>query len=85
MAENEDHLLLLGEIKGKLDLVIDNQVTSDARVEQRLDSIDERLRAVEIKAAVNGAVSGAVTGGVISVGISLLIESLKHKIGLGGN
>lgn len=70
----DEHTLLLGEIKGKLDLVIANQSAQD----EKLDGLDTRLRTVERKAAMNGAVSG----GLVSVGVALMIESAKRKMGL---
>lgn len=70
----DEHTLLLGEIKGKLDLVISGLGNQG----QQLSSIDTRLRKVETKAALNGAVSG----GLVSVGVALIIESGKRKLGL---
>ncbi|AKH36887.1 MULTISPECIES: hypothetical protein [Nitrosomonas] len=70
----DEHTLLLGEIKGKLDLMIERQDESNAR----LDKLDTRLRKVETKSAINGAVSG----GLVSVGIALMIEKGKSLIGL---
>lgn len=73
---SDENTLLLGEIKGKMDLLIDGQ----NRTNERLDSMDARLRKVETKAAVNGAVAG----GIISVGIALAQEKLKALLGIGG-
>lgn len=80
----DENLLLLGEIKGQLSQVIENQKTNDEKLNTRLDKIDERfdnfdtrLRTVEQRAAV----SGAVAGGLMSVGIALAIEKLKTVIG----
>ena len=70
----DEHTLLLGEIKGKLDLVISNQDAQGTK----LDGLDNRLRRVETKAASYGAVAG----GLVSVGIGLLIEKGKHTMGL---
>ncbi len=70
----DEHTLLLGEIKGKLDLVISNQDTQGAK----LDGLDSRLRKVETKAAGYGAVAG----GMVAVGVALLIEKGKHTLGL---
>lgn len=70
----DEHALLLGEIKGKLDLVIGNQVAQG----EKLDGLDNRLRKVETRAAMNGAVSG----GLVSVGVALLIEKGKRVIGI---
>lgn len=70
----DEHTLLLGEIKGKLDLVIANQTDQGTK----LDGLDHRLRRVETKAASYGAVAG----GLVSVGIGLLIEKGKHTLGI---
>lgn len=74
---NADESRLLGEIKGKLDLVIEGQADQRESVEKKLDALDTRLRKVENKAALNGAVAG----GIISVGMALAIEKLKTVIG----
>lgn len=71
----DQHLVLLGEIKGKVD-------AQDATMQSHgdlLQSIDSRLRTQEQKAAA----AGAVSGGVVSVGIALLIEGLKTWSGRG--
>ncbi|MDP3612695.1 MAG: hypothetical protein Q8R98_12645, partial [Rubrivivax sp.] len=67
---NDQHLVLLGEIKGKVEA---QDGTMQAHGEL-LQSIDTRLRTQEQKAAA----AGAVSGGVVSVGIALLIEGLKN-------
>ena len=72
----DEHTLLLGEIKGQIALVIDGQKTTN----ERLDSVDGRLRHVERKAALNGAISG----GIVSVGMAIAIEKLKAITGIGG-
>lgn len=77
MAEmNDQHLMLLGEIKGK----VDGLANADEQHSEILRSIDSRLRTVEQKAAVNGAVSG----GVVSVGMALIIEAARQWMGRGG-
>lgn len=73
---NDQHLLLLGEIKGK----VDGLASADETQADLLRSIDSRLRTVEQKAAVNGAVSG----GVVSVGMALIIEVARQWVGRGG-
>lgn len=75
---NADESRLLGEIKGKLDLVIDGQAEQRATFETKLDGLDERLRKVENKAALNGAISG----GIISIGMAIAIEKLKAVTGM---
>lgn len=71
---SDEHAMLLGEIKGKLDLVIAGQ----ADTKEQLDNIDGRLRQVEQKAATHGALAG----GVVAIGVSLLAEKLKRTIGM---
>lgn len=70
----EEQAQLLGEIKGKLDLVILNQ----GEANKKLDVMDGRLRRVETRSAITGAASG----GLVSVGIALMIEKGKHIIGM---
>lgn len=69
-------LLLLGQISGKLDGLKDDV----AEVKRSQESMDERLRAVEQKAAVNGAISG----GAMSIGVALVIEGLRQWLNRGG-
>lgn len=70
MSMEKQELILLGEISGKLDGVIEQQ-----RVQgDQIGSIDQRLRTVEQKAAVTGAISG----GAMSIGIALVIEGMKQ-------
>lgn len=70
----DEHTLLLGEIKGKLDSL---HVTVTG-MDGKMDGLDNRLRDVEKKATLHGAMSG----GVVGIGVSLLIEGLKNKVGL---
>ncbi len=73
---NDQHLLLLGEIKGDVKgLLASSQDQAEA-----LKSMDQRLRTVEQKAAVTGAVSG----GVVSVGMALIIAAAREWLGRGG-
>ncbi len=74
MADRDEHTLLLGEIKGKLDLVISGQERQD----EKMGSIDDRLRRVETKAALNGAAAG----GVVGLGIALAQAKLKALLGI---
>lgn len=81
----DENLILLGEIKGQLGQVIENQKISKEELNKRLDNIDTRfnkfdtrLRTVEQRAAV----SGAFAGGLVSVGIALAIEKLKTLTGM---
>lgn len=70
----EDHILLLGEIKGKLDQVIESQ----GETKTMISNMDTRLRKVETKSAI----TGGLAGGIVSVGIALMIEKGKRTIGL---
>lgn len=74
--EQSKELILLGRIDGKLDGVQSHLHRQD----KRLDTIDERLRTVEQKAAVTGAISG----GAISIGIALVIEGGKQWLAMQG-
>lgn len=65
---------LLGEIDGKLQMVIDNQKKHG----EQIGSIDSRLHKVEGKSAAFGAGAGAL----VSVGLAILIEKGKRTIGL---
>lgn len=71
---NEEHILLLGEIKGKLDQVISGQ----AETKELVAGMDSRLRKVETRSTMLGAGAGAI----VSVGIALMIEKGKRTIGL---
>lgn len=75
MGNNDEHALLLGEIKGKLEMLADS-VGNLADGTQRLD---ERLGKLETRAAAHGALAG----GVISVGLALIVEKLKSVTGVG--
>jgi len=68
MAENEDVMFMLGEIKGKLDAM-------DKRFDA-VEGMDKRLRKVEMRAAMNGA----TTGGIMGVGMSVLVLSIKEAL-----
>ena len=70
----EDHILLLGQIKGQLDQVIKGQ----EETKTQLGSIDGRLRKVETRSTMLGAGAGAL----VSVGVALMIEKGKRTIGL---
>lgn len=65
---------LLGNIEGKLDMVISGQ----DEMKDKISSIDNRLRKVETRAAVLGAGAGTV----VSVGVALMIEQGKSTLGL---
>lgn len=61
-------MLMLGEIKGELRGI---RAQTD-----KIDKLDERLRHVETKAALNGAVSG----GVVGIGVSILVASIREAM-----
>ncbi|ARU30886.1 hypothetical protein CAP31_03800 [Sulfuriferula sp. AH1] len=70
----DEHTLLLGEIKGKLDLVIARQVEQG----ETLDVLDGRMRAVEVKSAMHGGLAG----GLVAIGMTLLVEKAKRVVGM---
>ena len=72
----DEHALLLGEIKGKLDALVDKVDGVDGK----LDGVAGRVGRLETR----GAVHGAIAGGFMSVGIALLVEKMKHWTGTGG-
>lgn len=65
---DKEMFLLLGEIKGKLNMVIDNQNSQGIK----FDSFGKRLNKVEQKAAFNGLVSGSIA----AVGVSIIRQKL---------
>lgn len=68
--EGHDISLLLGEIKGKLDLVVDGQ----AKLDEKFDGLNVRITKVESRSAVKGMATGAFA----AIGIALI----KDKLGL---
>ncbi len=67
---SDNLLVMLGEIKGKLDMVVEGQ----ERLDKKLDKFDTRVGRVERSAAKQGMVTGAIA----ALGISLI----KQKFGL---
>ncbi|MGZ8153045.1 MAG: hypothetical protein ACXWT1_05675 [Methylobacter sp.] len=67
---SDNVLLLLGEIKGKLDMVAENQ----DKLDQKFDGLSTRIGKVESRAAGHGMVTGAVA----AVGIAFI----KDKLGV---
>ncbi|MES2401862.1 MAG: hypothetical protein V4573_17860 [Pseudomonadota bacterium] len=73
-------LLLLGQIHGLVQALKDGQDiqnrrmdTLEAKLDEKLDHLDSRLRVVEQRAAVVGAVSG----GAMAFGTALIVEGVK--------
>jgi hypothetical protein len=73
-ARNEA-IFMLGQIDGKLDGVVAKQGEHTGK----LSAIEQRLNKLETRAAVHGAVGGSV----VAIGISLLVETVKRKLGGG--
>lgn len=73
MSESDVILRELGAITAELK----NLNAGQARLEGRLEKVDDRLRTVEKGAAL----SGAVSGGVIAIAVGLI----KGALGGGGN
>jgi hypothetical protein len=69
MSDSDIHLLL-GEINGKLDMVVKNQDKMDGKI----DGLSNRISTVESKAAKHGMVTGAVA----AIGIAII----KGKLGV---
>lgn len=69
MADQDEVMYMLGEIKGQLNGV---QRSVDAQG-ATIASVDKRLRKVEKSAAVHGAVGG----GLVGFGVALISESVK--------
>ncbi len=70
----DEHTLLLGEIKGKVE-AMDSKISD---MQATTCSINERL----LKLETQGAKHGAIAGGFVAVGIALLIEKMKKGMGL---
>jgi hypothetical protein len=74
MRRAEDqHMLLLGEIKAKVDMNLDE--TKGLR--EDVGAIKTRLTTLETRAGTVGGMAGAV----ISIGVALFSEKLKRTIG----
>lgn len=72
-----DPNFLLGQIHAMVQSIRDGQAEQNKRfdkLDERIDTIDGRLRVVEQKAAI----AGAVSGGAVSVGIALIAEGLRQ-------
>lgn len=65
--------LMLGEIKGKLDLLLLGQ----DKMCKKIDSLTDRVSIVEGKAARNGSICGAL----VAIGVAIAIEHGKKLIG----
>ena len=68
MPADDSTYLLLGEIKGKLEMIIINQNATH----EKIDHLGSRLNHVESKSAQYGLITGAVA----AVAISLVKEKL---------
>ena len=72
--DDKDLVQALGRMEGKLDMMLVNQQSQG----QRMDSMDKRLRAVEVKAAQTGAIAGGFTAVLTALGV----EFAKRQLGL---
>lgn len=68
MSDNKEVMFMLGEIRGQLEGM-------NKRLD-KVDSIESRLRHVERKSAVHGAVAG----GFMSVGVTVLVQSIREAL-----
>ncbi len=78
MSESGNTMMLLGEIKGQLE-GINNQLASQS---QAITSLSNDVVALKVAGGRHGAIAGIAT----SVGVVLLIESIKSALhsGSGG-
>ena len=67
---DDQNLMALGRIEGKIDMLVANQRKQDSK----LEAMDARLRTVEQKAAISGALSGGIT----TVGMMIAAEIVKR-------
>jgi hypothetical protein len=67
----------VGELSGKLETESKNAAEARSEVSKTLKSIDDRLRANELK----GAKNGLIAGGVMSIAISVIANALKGTPG----
>lgn len=65
----------LGEIKGKLDMVLDNQKVHGTR----LEAMDGRLRKVETKTAVVSSGLGAAAGLTMAICVEFVRNALRRS------
>ncbi|TCP09256.1 hypothetical protein EV683_12926 [Crenobacter luteus] len=73
MADQNNELTrALGRIEGKLDMI----VASQSSLNERMDSMDSRLRHVEQQAAR----AGAISGGIVAVGTAIAVELVKRAL-----
>ncbi|MBF0213526.1 MAG: hypothetical protein HQM00_08180 [Magnetococcales bacterium] len=70
-----DLLLSMGKVQGSLEAI----QTQQQRQTDWMASLDDRLRRVERKAAVNGMIGG----GLMATGLTLLADLLKNRM-IGG-
>ncbi|MBF0368495.1 MAG: hypothetical protein HQL52_03465 [Magnetococcales bacterium] len=75
MSSHDDTLLILGRIQGSLDLIEKNQQNHT----KMLRTMDERLREVETKAAIQASLLGS--GAALLT--TSMIQFLKGKFGQG--
>lgn len=66
----------LMRILGRLESKVDGLTEGQGRLETRMDSLDTRLRAVEVSSAKSGAVAGGIAGVLMALGVDLLRAKL---------
>lgn len=67
----QEHTMLLGRLDAKTSAIVATQKSQT----ELLESIDQRLRAVEVRSARNGLIAG--------IGASVLVSMVKSALGLG--
>jgi hypothetical protein len=64
----QDNLMALGRIEGKLDMIVAHLAKQD----KKLEELDGRLRDVEVQAAKSGALSGAISALLVALAGEML-------------
>jgi hypothetical protein len=65
-----------GEVKGQLGLFIDMQTAHNAKIENQLSGIYQRIGQLEQKAAVSGGTWGSIAAAIISVAVAFAGHAL---------
>jgi hypothetical protein len=68
----DELVLAIGRLEGKLDAHAGHL----QRMEDKMDGIDTRTRAVEVSSAKSGAVAGGIAGVMMALGVDFLRAKL---------
>ena len=72
----DEHLVELGRVSGKLDLVIDGQQVTH----NKLSELEQRLRLVESRSVKKGGITAAVVSAAINLAVALSSGGQPPKI-----